>query len=1230
MERNLASAAAILVTAMVVNQRSSAPLDNVSTATPAQTQVQAATKTRELPQYYSTQAGIAPPAGSESAESKCAPGTQCVALVPYKDTGPWVASCSWFGVNSKSSPARAEPITIQESQPEQTGASRDDWCLGQGPVQPHLKFLVVTLPDPVSTHLALGFDRAIEAIEAAAQTYKLYLTRYWLPWKPEGDPAAPGDSSQDLQVRRIMDDFRSAQPGLLIFTAPPGASTLCGTDASDTSPCALYVFVVTESPTSGINRSEFKNATRYVRALSSGNPDAGLYVVGPSFTGSIPSMTDLYQQLRNEQPFEFVSGTMTGEYQCGKSRADAAPLDRTVHEEVRAREFFLNFLRDQRLTVDGRNVLILREDETRYGGGGGCRTSGDSAGSFAHLRSMTFPRELSRLRNASADSFGMPAPVAADSDPLPEEGLRWNWRDAGKGQDSVPSFSGAQEPLSQQAVMLSIADVIRQQKIQYVGITATDIFDILFLSKLLKLAAPNARLFVLDADRLMVRTSEAGRELDGTLVVSTYPLITTKQDTRAQPSDDPEPFRPSTNVFPSRNAEGTYNAVLVQLNRQHPNRDQRDHQQVMPPWTSIADERQPLWLTVVGRTSFWPVSMDKSRLGGTDDKAPTKPSGDASLLGAGAREMVANDSPDNTTLLLDGALLLWGAVHLIGMWAAFKAGYPWLAQFRVRPSEDVRVHAQHQNFYLMCATLALSNMLALIAICVGWLWWDTQITLKSALPLRALYFSIAVVALALLLVAAWLVRRRPFNLVKPGILLFAPWLIYLATVVLWWCLNSRQTVVGMFFAHRSLYMSNGASPLLPVELLLLLYFSWSWIFVRKVRLSESRQVHVPELDKLGPSGQGFDQCCHKLLKATDALVFHRQLALWIAAAFVAVVIVLLRPAEALRSIEGRPYDIAFVLLVMWVCLLVMLVWGRYLYIWGKLRRILRGLERTPLRRAFSRLPKNVYSWSPLWYEDAERRAYTISARSLECFQALVSLNGFGFQGPDRLAEMTRAFKAVVELDCRERGEDQVARRRKQPPSPKGDERSRAVARLQKILVRTAEVLLERYLCPRWETQGGSDSLEQLQQGDQGTSPGLDDDRKAELLREEFVALRYIGLIHYETAQMKNLAMLLVIGFVLALMSVGSYPFLAGRQWVWVLAVVFVVFGAAIVISFAQMSRDAILSRISGTDPGKLDLSFFLRVLSYGALPLVALLTSQFPSVGRSLFSWVQPALNALH
>jgi hypothetical protein len=58
--------------------------------------------------------------------------------------------------------------------------------------------------------------------------------------------------------------------------------------------------------------------------------------------------------------------------------------------------------------------------------------------------------------------------------------------------------------------------------------------------------------------------------------------------------------------------------------------------------------------------------------------------------------------------------------------------------------------------------------------------------------------------------------------------------------------------------------------------------------------------------------------------------------------------------------------------------------------------------------------------------------------------------------------------------------------------------------------------------------------------------------------------------------------------------------------------------------FAQMDRDAILSRITKTDPDKLGTTFYLRVAQFGALPIIMLLASQFPSLNRYIFSWLQP------
>jgi len=61
----------------------------------------------------------------------------------------------------------------------------------------------------------------------------------------------------------------------------------------------------------------------------------------------------------------------------------------------------------------------------------------------------------------------------------------------------------------------------------------------------------------------------------------------------------------------------------------------------------------------------------------------------------------------------------------------------------------------------------------------------------------------------------------------------------------------------------------------------------------------------------------------------------------------------------------------------------------------------------------------------------------------------------------------------------------------------------------------------------------------------------------------------------------------------------------------------------------QIRRDATLSLITDTSPGELGGDFWLKLLQFGALPLLSLLAAQFPEVANFLFSWLEPATQAL-
>jgi hypothetical protein len=106
-----------------------------------------------------------------------------------------------------------------------------------------MEFVIVTAPNPVSTHLALLFDRSVEIIEQAAQDNGYSYDSSWLPWNEGKEYARYSDqkASEDAQTEK------DKQPGILVFRRLPKEGSTTPYDEG------LAVFVVSEVPTGGIN-----------------------------------------------------------------------------------------------------------------------------------------------------------------------------------------------------------------------------------------------------------------------------------------------------------------------------------------------------------------------------------------------------------------------------------------------------------------------------------------------------------------------------------------------------------------------------------------------------------------------------------------------------------------------------------------------------------------------------------------------------------------------------------------------------------------------------------------------------------------------------------------------------------------------------------------------------------------------------------------------------------------
>jgi hypothetical protein len=65
------------------------------------------------------------------------------------------------------------------------------------------------------------------------------------------------------------------------------------------------------------------------------------------------------------------------------------------------------------------------------------------------------------------------------------------------------------------------------------------------------------------------------------------------------------------------------------------------------------------------------------------------------------------------------------------------------------------------------------------------------------------------------------------------------------------------------------------------------------------------------------------------------------------------------------------------------------------------------------------------------------------------------------------------------------------------------------------------------------------------------------------------------------------------------------------------------------LAFAGMERNWVLSRIGRSEPGELNLEFYMRLASIVILPLSAVLVHLFPTLSGFLTNFLTPSMEAL-
>jgi hypothetical protein len=1095
----------------------------------------------------------------------------------------------------------AQPLRIDLSPQAEERTIRDQDLLeiaraarvhGYGP----LEFMVVLVADPIDSGLVSEFDLAMIAVQRALADAGYRHDRQWLPWvEPEAAEAKEFRKSAGLMLFRRQSDCRQ----------PP----------AEDCRHLLAVFLVGETAKLGIHKQAFLEAVNFILDLNRADqkarpgaprarsrprhprgkaapppaPRREVPVLGPTFSGSVESLRIALREVigRQDVSFRIVSGSASEPAIEPRLRegdlAQRVRFERTVIADDELAEKGLSFLQD-RLGWDLDHAALLVERDTAYGS----YFATEQQSLLARITKLTFPSGLFALRNAWEQTSGAAAPSAAEgaggpqATAVPKTELEVSLADQRTPVDVVPE----QSPVSSRIADMGVANLLRQvsrEGYHYVGILATDIKDQLFLAEQVRRWAPNVILFVVDNNLLYVHP-QYNATMFGTLTISSYPLITEPAPLSVPPI---LPAKRLRQQFFSERQEGIYFAARSLVCK------------VRPP--------QAVWIAASGHYGIWPL--------GRMAVGPVRPG--AARSGKGARPPAVSTPvawigpapdvesiepaqpapeapPDGAGLML---VLLFAVLCVVSLLLRREAlGFS-------------RAVNQPRVLWLMRAAAGLPVLAGagILGLWIGWLGashagWTRWLGLSSfgwivqAESLHARWSAwmgpsdsgcAAWLGLLLMLAAygfllyLFVEAAGPYPRRWWASLAFIPFaviglLLPGLTLFLLWYWGQGDTRLLLFRAGA---LTGGLSPMVPLAWLSAAVFFWV--------VTELKRQLIRERDKTGWPLQNRREAPLKfsgneaadLAKRFDhTLPSHEGL---LGAAVVVAPLAFLW--SSMQPVgESRHYGIAFLIAAAVIGFLVLTPFFCAVRAWFLVRRLVRRIAQTPLLEALKRVRAEV-DWKPLHF-GWDTPELSGLRRSVERLHALLP------QQPRLPRRELRLLLAKITYLA---------------------DRKRRVAANVKLVSYDLDQRrrLNEHFQEAYAKLAGLDH------------PVIDD----------FFAVRLIVYFQQVFAQLRYWLMASMGTGLLLIAGIAIYAFEPKRFTMLVAWGVLSLVSAWTLVIFVQMSRDPTLSAIGGTDPGKItyDWPFVSNVLAYGVVPVLGLIASQFPSLGRLIGGLLDPLARLL-
>lgn len=1081
---------------------------------------------------------------------------------------------------------------------------RNEACSAQSELGRPFKaqFLVAMLPEPVAPPLRYGFDSDLEAIERAAGQAGYVLDRFDLPWPGAAKTGfvlrqpielTLGSESGEASSKEEEEEPFKSEPGVILFRGIKTAEA----DARDR---LLFVLLVGETPTGGAHKPALYNAFDQVAFLSGwANEDdlpdylrdlasdgsCQIHVVGPSFSGSAESLGLAIHgwldktRLNGCRPsFKIISGSATAvpHEWIEDIAASGGSFKATVVREFEAMEYAIDYL-EQKSGAKTNQIAILSEASTLFGG----KVSASRDYNHPGLLTLSFPLHISELRSSTPQA-GVPGPAAGlaigrKNLPLPAE--------ESKEARYIVSPLSPRAPAYADLVMDDLLTTIHRENIRFVGIAATDVEDLVFLAQKIEQNCPDTVVFTTTADLLYLHT-DVNESLRGMLVFSTYPLFSMNQLWTY-------PFAGSRSrlQFPTANAEGAYNATLAQLDRPDLLLEYGQPFELKPT-------KPGLWLTVVGRDQLWPVAFRPvaDSIGYLLDPSRPPSIGNQPAIPLG-RGLIPRSFLIAFVLL--AVICGFGCAFLLRTiwqpaWLSWLIGDEAADDPGARRSYLLAITMIAATLFLVVCCLALlpylGGALGMSHPAVDWTpysWVGWTLITFAAAAIPAVLITILVAWIRL-----WPARPRVGALLAACVAVLGLGIAYAVALQAWtnggprWAYTPASSI---FLFLRSANLFSGVSALLPI---IYVGAAGAVLLVGEARrMNLIRMLGVGFLD-FPPAATSFagvpDLERVVTLRFSDGLLGLLG-ALILFATSTAFLLAVTMP-RAGRSVDGRVFDGLILVASMFIYSFIAMALLRLVVAWRSLKRLTLRLYDHPTRSAYGKFLKTVPRERLV---DLAETSQSITAIEYCLQQARSILAAAGSpKAPPDLTQLSTGLRKSIDV-----AETNV--------SVFHDAEVQALTVQAAQARRNADDAISEILRMLSEV---FESRSRLRAGARPIDNPLED------RWELFLAGRVVGMLRATLPQLTNLAFSAAGAILLMLLALSSYPFAQRESLVW-FSWSFVLPGVgAMLYVFASINRDRIVSVLSGTTPGRLDLTrdFMTRALLFGLIPVLGLLGVQFP------------------